>query len=144
MQNQEFLKKEQVAELLKWVLAKVGVTMPNLPNELIDNWVSQNGIKTFNPFERFARKCSATFVGMNIGYVWFEGDEYFSTEEVLLARIKKYVEDYNLFDEVDTFDDKELLDWAYNGDLYYHTEWDEEHMEDGFYLADGTFIETNN
>jgi len=138
MENQEFFNKEQVAELLKWVLSQVGVEVPNLPNELIDGWVTQNGIKTFNPFERFARKCSATGVGINSGYVWSEGDEYFSTKEVLLARIKKYVEENNLFDEVDTFDDEELLEWAHGN--YYCCEWEKEHMENGSYLADGTFI----
>ena len=140
MENQEFFNKEQVAELLKWVLSQVGVNVPNLPNEFIDGWLTQNGIKTFNPFERFARKCSATGVGINSGYVWFHGGEYFSTEEVLLAHIKKFVEQYGFSNVVGTFDDEKLLDWAKDNKFYYFIYWDKDDMEDGFYLADGTYI----
>jgi hypothetical protein len=48
MKNQELYTKEQVSELLGWVLKKLDVETKGLPNELIETWVSQNGVKAID------------------------------------------------------------------------------------------------
>jgi hypothetical protein len=89
--------------------------------------------------QKFARKCDATGVGMNEGYCWMGGEEYYATEEALITRINKYLEETG---ETPILDGRTLLDWAHEEELYHFTEWGKDDMEDGFYLSDGTYIET--
>lgn len=88
--------------------------------------------------QKYARKCDATNVGMNEGYCWMDGEEYYATEEALITRIKKYLEESG---ETPILEGKSLLDWAFEEELYHFTEWGCDNMGDGYYLADGTFIE---
>lgn len=91
--------------------------------------------------EMFARKCTATGIGMNSGFCWMDGEEYFSTQELALARIKQYIKENDIEDEMVGLSDAELLEWAHDEDICYYTEWGKDDMIDERYLEDGTFIE---
>jgi hypothetical protein len=71
--------------------------------------------------EKFARKCSATNVGMNEGYVVNDGDEYFANKSDLV----KWLRDRNV-DEYNELSDEFLLTEAYSLEEYYWTEWYDE------------------
>lgn len=71
--------------------------------------------------EKFARKCSATNVGMNEGYVVNDGDEYFANKSDLV----KWLRDRNV-DEYNELSDEFLLEEAYSLDEFYWTEWYDE------------------
>ena len=71
--------------------------------------------------EKFARKCSATGVGMNEGYVVNDGDEYFANKSDLV----KWLRDRNV-DEYNELSDEFLLKEAFELDEFYWTEWDDE------------------
>lgn len=71
--------------------------------------------------EKFARKCSATSVGMNEGYVVNDGDEYFANKSDLV----KWLRDRNV-DEYNELSDEFLLNEAYSLEEYYWTEWYDE------------------
>jgi hypothetical protein len=71
--------------------------------------------------EKFARKCSATNVGMNEGYVVNDGDEYFANKSDLV----KWLRDRNV-DEYNELSDEFLLKEAFELDEFYWTEWDDE------------------
>jgi len=71
--------------------------------------------------EKFARKCSATSVGMNEGYVVNDGDEYFANKSDLV----KWLRDRNL-DEYNELSDEFLLREAYELDEFYWTDWNDE------------------
>ena len=71
--------------------------------------------------EKFARKCSATGVGMNEGYVVNDGDEYFANKSDLV----KWLRDRNV-DEYNELSDEFLLNEAYSLEEYYWTEWYDE------------------
>jgi hypothetical protein len=71
--------------------------------------------------EKFARKCSATNVGMNEGYVVYDGDEYFANKSDLV----KWLRDRNV-DEYNELSDEFLLKEAFELDEFYWTEWDDE------------------
>lgn len=71
--------------------------------------------------EKFARKCSATSVGMNEGYVVNDGEEYFANESDLV----KWLRDRNV-DEYNELSDEFLLKEAYDLEEYYWTGRDDE------------------
>jgi hypothetical protein len=71
--------------------------------------------------EKFARKCSATNVGMNEGYVVNDGEEYFANKSDLV----KWLRDRNV-DEYNELSDEFLLNEAYSLEEYYWTEWYDE------------------
>jgi hypothetical protein len=71
--------------------------------------------------EKFARKCSATSVGMNEGYVVNDGDEYFANKSDLV----KWLRDQKV-DEYNELSDEFLLNEAYSLEEYYWTEWYDE------------------
>lgn len=73
--------------------------------------------------KKFARQCDATGKGMNEGFVFGNGEMYFS-EEI-------YALEYAIKIGYDNLDD------AYNDDAYYYTEWDEVD-EDEWYDEDGS------
>lgn len=96
--------------------------------------------------EKFARCCDVTGRGMNEGWVWGEGTYYTSTKEVTIAELRSDIQDgaYD-FDEVGSdallkLSDDQLLQYAYDNDVLYYTEW-EELDDDVYYDADGNEYE---
>jgi hypothetical protein len=87
--------------------------------------------------ERFARRCDATGRGINEGYVVGDGELYFSEEKHLIDHLREYDWiDSNGKSSKDIEDDAKLMEFFYNEDYYYYTEWDEVD-EDEWYDADG-------
>jgi hypothetical protein len=80
----------------------------------------------------FARKCSATGEGMNEGYVFREGEEYFKEEKDLVDFLRG-LDEYNT-----DLSDEFLLKEAYDLEEYYYTEWEEDFQ---YQLVDGVLIE---
>jgi hypothetical protein len=76
---------------------------------------------------KFARVCSATGRGMNQGYCCCDGDFYFAEDADLLAWLRS---DENAGYE--GMSDEFVMADAYEGEMYYYTEW-EELDEDGWY-----------
>jgi hypothetical protein len=68
--------------------------------------------------QKFARKCSVTGEGMDDGYVFRDGDMYFSREEDLLEHILSM--GYTTLEE------------AYNKGEYYWTHWTEQETPDDY------------
>jgi len=83
--------------------------------------------------EKFARRCDATGKGINEGYVFGDGELYFSEEKHLIDHLRSR-------DSMDELSNEFILNEAYEQDLYYYTEWDEVD-EDEWYDADGNAIE---
>jgi len=86
--------------------------------------------------EKFARRCDATGRGMNEGWCWSDGAFYTSTLEVTIKELRSDIKDggWN-FDEVDadtllSMSDDELMQYAYDNDIFYYTEWDEDDIDD--------------
>jgi hypothetical protein len=73
---------------------------------------------------------------MNEGYVFGDGEMYFSTREHLLEHLRK-VEwlDCNGVWSTDISDEDALLEFFYNEEMYYYTQW-EELDEDEWYESD--------
>ena len=76
---------------------------------------------------KYARRCDATGRGMNEGYVFGDGDTlYFSTKELLIEFMKTLDwEDDDGNRSQDLTDDEDIMEYFYNEDAYYYTEWDE-------------------
>jgi hypothetical protein len=97
--------------------------------------------------EKFVQVCDATGKGMNAGYVVNDGEMYFSEEKYLVDYLRTLNwEDCNgnLSSDIDNDNDNDLLEFFYNDDMYYYTEWDEEINEnnyDCYYDADGNEYE---
>lgn len=89
--------------------------------------------------EKYARRCDATGRGMNEGYV-FGHHLYFSTKEALLNHLRglDWV-DADGDSSQDLTDDDDILEFFYNEDAYYYTEW-EEVDEDEYFDAEGNTI----
>lgn len=93
--------------------------------------------------KKFARRCDVTGRGMNEGWCWGDGGFYTSTLEVTITELRSDIKDggYN-FDEVDTntllsMSDDELMQYAYDNDIFYYTEW---YDEDGsIHILDNEF-----
>ena len=78
---------------------------------------------------KYARKCDVTGKGMNEGFVFGDGERYFSEEKYLIAHIRSQAGQ----DEITQgLSDEFLLNEAYNLEEYYYTEW-EEVDEDEYY-----------
>jgi hypothetical protein len=99
--------------------------------------------------ERFARRCDVTGCGMNEGYVWGDGTFYTSTEDVTIKELRSDIRNgaYD-FDEIGAeellkMSDAELLEYAYENEVLYCTEWEESEIEEqGYYYdKDGNEIE---
>ena len=97
---------------------------------------------------QFVRKGSDTGKGINEGYVVQDQDLIFETEEGLLKHLRtlNWIDaDGNRSQEVE--DDDELLEYFYNEDYYYWTQWDTQFIpaeirEQGYYFTqDGEMIE---
>lgn len=96
--------------------------------------------------EKFARKCDVTGKGMNEGYVWGEGSFYTSTLDITIKELRSDINDgaYD-FDEIGAdellkMSDNDLLEYAYDNDVLYFTQW-EEVDEDFFFDAEGNEYE---
>lgn len=79
--------------------------------------------------DRYARKCDATGMGMNEGFVVGDGELYFSEEQHLINWLRGRGGMENLSDEF-------ILNEAYEQEEYYYTEW-EETDDDVYYDEDG-------
>lgn len=76
----------------------------------------------------YARKCDVTGKGMNNGYCIMDGGMYIASEGDML----KHLEEHTAY---------ESMEEAFEDEYCYYTEWTELD-EDGYYLADGTFVDT--
>ena len=91
--------------------------------------------------KKFARRCDTTGRGMNEGYVVNDGELYFSKEEHLLEHLRTLGwEDADGNRSQDLTDDEDILEFFYNEDYSYYTEW-EEIDDDIFYDEDGNEYE---
>ena len=98
--------------------------------------------------KKFARRCDATGKGINEGWVWGEGTYYTSTVENTIAELRSDIQDgaYD-FDEVGAdellkLSDDQLLQYAYDNDVLYYTEW-EEIDDECYYDSEGNEYENN-
>jgi hypothetical protein len=88
--------------------------------------------------EKFARKCDATGRGMNEGYVVGDGELYFAEKEDLIKHLRTLNwEDCDGNSSLDVVEDDDLMEFFYNEDQYYYTEWDEYDIDDEYYDAEG-------
>lgn len=90
----------------------------SVPQDLIDRTSNQT----------FARKCDVTGEGMNEGYVFGDGTDYFKYEKDALAHAI-------------SLGYKDLQE-SYDDDAHYYTEWEEEDDRE-YELVNGTLIEIN-
>jgi hypothetical protein len=91
--------------------------------------------------ERYARKCDATGRGMNEGYVIGAGDLHFSEKQHLIEYLRGVEwEDSNDVSSSEMDTDADLMDYFYNEEFYYYTEW-EEIDNDVYYDEDGNEYE---
>ena len=91
---------------------------------------------------KYARRCDATGKGINEGYVVGDGELYFEKQSDLLIHLKEYNWiDCNGKSSKEITNEDELLEFFYNEDYYYYTEWDEID-DDVYYDAEGNEYET--
>lgn len=79
--------------------------------------------------KKYARKCDATGRGIEEGYVFGDGEMYFSEEEYLVKHLRSR-------GGMDGLSDEFILNEAYNLGEYYWTQWedtDEEIESQGYY-----------
>ena len=87
--------------------------------------------------EKFARRCDITGRGINEGYVFGDGEMYFAEKEDLIKHLRTLDwEDADGNLSQDLTNDEDILEFFYNDDAYYYTEWDEVD-EDEYYDAEG-------
>lgn len=97
--------------------------------------------------KKYARKCDVTGKGMNEGWVWGDGAYYTSTKEMTIKRLKEKVKDGVLHleddfteEEIINISDEELLEWAFDEELLFWTQWDPEE-DDTYYDKDGNLYD---
>jgi hypothetical protein len=83
---------------------------------------------------KYARKCDITNEGMNEGYV-VNDTIYISSKEDLLKYLRNNFTDYNPISN-----DDELIEMAYDDEIYYWTEWNDED-DYQFEVINGKLIE---
>ena len=66
----------------------------------------------------WARQCDVTEEGMNEGWCWGDGHFYTKHKKDTIAELRKDHSDRNIFS------DEELLEWAYDEEILYWTEWE--------------------
>ena len=87
--------------------------------------------------EKFARRCDITGRGMNEGYVFGDGELYFAEKEDLIKHLRTLEwEDADGNLSQDLTNEEDILEFFYNEDAYYYTEWDEVD-EDEYFDAEG-------
>ena len=96
--------------------------------------------------ERYARKCDISGEGMNEGYLIEDGIMYIKHEKDLIKHLREM--DFCSEDEegnpidVNSFSDSELMEWSYNDEYHYWTDWYETlEEEDEWYTKEGKLIE---
>ena len=92
---------------------------------------------------KYARRCDATGRGMNEGYVIGDGELYFAEKEHLLDHLKQMDEWCGVKLKYLFSDNDELLEYFYEQEYYYYTEWDENDIVPGmeYYDAEGNEYE---
>jgi hypothetical protein len=99
--------------------------------------------------KKYARKCDVTGKGMNEGWCWGEGVYYTSTKEATIKELRSDIKDgaYD-FDELGSdamlqMSDDDLLQYAYDNDVFYYTDWHDEDLDEQgyYYTEDGEEIE---
>ena len=93
-------------------------------------------LKTLDyPTKKYARKCSATGEGMNEGFCYGEGQEYFKYEKDLIKFLREgESEDFN------SVSDEFILKEAYDCGEYYYTEWEDE-SDFQYVMSNGKLVE---
>ena len=94
----------------------------------------------------WARKCDISGEGMDEGYCINDGDMYIKHEKDMLEWLRskewEFENEYGLIINVVKLDDYDLLEWAFNDEIFYWTEWFEK--EDVQYKEiDGKLIKLN-
>tara|TARA_R110000868_G_scaffold228171_1_gene481132 strand:+ start:634 stop:939 length:306 start_codon:yes stop_codon:yes gene_type:complete len=88
---------------------------------------------------KYARKCDATGIGMNEGFVVGDGELYFSKKQHLIEYLRGVDwEDSNGVSSSDMDTDDDLMDYFYNEEFYYYTEWEE--IDDEIYPVDSSDV----
>lgn len=92
------------------------------------------------PIEKLVspRKCSATGEQMWAGYVVPDEDVYFKYEHDLVAFLRENYMPEDAAEDTAHVDEDDLLNAAYDDEVYYYTAWDE--LDDYGYLPDGELI----
>ena len=89
--------------------------------------------------ERYARKCDTTGKGMNEGFVVGAGDLHFSEKQHLVEYLRGVEwEDSNGVSSSDMKSDDDLMNYFYNEEFYYYTEWEE--IDDEIYPLDSSDV----
>ncbi len=83
--------------------------------------------------EKFARKCDITNEGMNEGWCWYDGGFYTKYKADTITELRKDNP------EQSELTDDELLEWAFEEEILYWTEWEEDDFE--YQLIDGVLTE---
>lgn len=93
---------------------------------------------------KYARQCSVTGEGMNAGWVGYDGDIYIKHQCDVIAWIKNEEkceggvlhesENAKRVQMYENYTDNQWLDFAYNMDMVYWTEWED---EDEYDFEDG-------
>ena len=68
--------------------------------------------------ELFAKMCDATKKGMNEGYVVLDGQKYYSDDNYVLMYLLSEIPS-----ELLHMSDNDKLEWLYDNDYYYYTDW---------------------
>ena len=75
----------------------------------------------------WARKCDISGKGMNEGYCINDGGMYIKYEKDMVEWLRskdwEFENEYGLIINVAKLDDYELLEWAFNDEVFYWTEW---------------------
>ena len=75
----------------------------------------------------WARQCDVTLEGMNEGYCIDDGMMYVKYEKDMLEWLRskdwEFEDEDGVYVDVNKFNDQELLEWAYNDEVYCWTEW---------------------
>ena len=78
----------------------------------------------------WAEQCSITLEGMNKGYCVDDGCVYIKYEKDMIEWLRskdwEFENEDGLTINVAKLDDKDLLEWAFNDEICYWTEWTEE------------------
>ena len=75
----------------------------------------------------WARKCDISGEGMDEGYCINDGDMYIKHEKDMLEWLRskewEFENEYGLIINISKLDDYDLLEWAFNDEIFYWTEW---------------------
>lgn len=81
---------------------------------------------------KYARQCDITQEGMNEGWCWFDGAFYTKYEKDTARELHKtYDEEWGSHD----WSDEDIIEFAYDQDVLYWTEWNEDDEEDGWFIV---------